>query len=373
LCSNAGAVNLSATPVGGTFSGTGVNSNAFNPAVSGAGNWIVTYTVTDANNCTGTNTATITVNAVPSPIFATLPAQVCASGNAVSLNATPPGGTFSGTGVSGNSFNPAQATAGVNVITYSVTQNGCTGTNTASISVVANPTVTIVPVNQLCSNDGPVTLSATPAGGTFTGNGVSGNQFTPSQTGNSIITYVFTDGNGCSGGSSITVTVAEAPVVTLGALNPICLQNGSVTLTGGLPGGGDYSGPGISNNTFDPTVTGTGTFNVDYTYTNASGCTDVATSSITVNDCAGIDEEESYNLTISPNPAEQSFVISLDEIDGVNVSYSLYSEEGKLIVAQTTLSSTETTVNTMNYANGIYFINLMIEDKSLVRKIVIRN
>jgi len=373
LCSNSNSVNLTATPVGGTFSGTGVSSNVFNPTVSGAGNWTVTYTYTNANNCTGTNTTSITVNAVPSPIFASLPTQVCASGNAVTLNATPTGGTFSGTGVSGSSFNPAQATTGVNVISYSVTQNGCTGTNTASITVVANPTVSIVPVNQLCSNDGPVTLSATPTGGNFTGNGVSGDQFTPSQAGNTIITYVFTDGNGCSGGSSITVTVAEAPVVTLGALNAICLQNGSVTLTGGLPNGGDYSGPGISNNTFDPTVTGVGSFNVDYTYTNASGCTDVATSSITVNDCAGIEEENSYNLIISPNPAEQSFVISMDDLNAMNVSYALYSEDGKQVVNPTAISSAETTVNTISYANGIYFIHLMIEDKTIVKKIVIRN
>ena len=373
LCSNSNSVNLTATPIGGTFSGTGVSSNVFNPTVSGAGNWIVTYTYTNADNCTGTNTTSITVNAVPSPVFASLPSQVCASSSAVALNATPTGGTFSGTGVSGSSFNPAQATTGVNVISYSVTQNGCTGTNTASITVVANPTVSITPMNQLCSNDGPVTLSATPTGGTFTGNGVSGGQFTPSQAGNTIITYVFTDGNGCSGGSSITVTVAEAPVVTLGALNAICLQNGSVTLTGGLPNGGDYSGPGISNNTFDPTVTGVGSFNVDYTYTNASGCTDAASSSITVNDCAGIEEDNSYNLIISPNPAEQSFVISMDDLYAMNVSYALFSEDGKQVVNPTAISTAETTVNTMYYANGIYFIHLMIEDKTIVRKIVIRN
>ncbi len=54
------------------------------------------------------------------PSFAVLPAQVCE--NAASINLVPAvaGGTFSGPGVTGNSFSPASAGAGIHTITYTL-------------------------------------------------------------------------------------------------------------------------------------------------------------------------------------------------------------------------------------------------------------
>lgn len=48
---------------------------------------------------------------------------------------TPSGGTFSGTGISNNLFNPATAGIGNHEITYTVVENGCSKTVTASIEV----------------------------------------------------------------------------------------------------------------------------------------------------------------------------------------------------------------------------------------------
>jgi len=55
------AVNLSATPAGGVFSGNGVIFNAFNPSVAGPGLHTITYTYTNNSNCTSTATANIFV------------------------------------------------------------------------------------------------------------------------------------------------------------------------------------------------------------------------------------------------------------------------------------------------------------------------
>ncbi len=54
------------------------------------------------------------------PSFAVLPAQVCENGASITLVPTVAGGTFSGPGVSGNSFDPALAGAGVHSITYTL-------------------------------------------------------------------------------------------------------------------------------------------------------------------------------------------------------------------------------------------------------------
>lgn len=54
------------------------------------------------------------------PSFATLPAQVCENGASITLVPAVAGGTFSGAGVTGNSFSPAAAGAGFHVITYTL-------------------------------------------------------------------------------------------------------------------------------------------------------------------------------------------------------------------------------------------------------------
>jgi hypothetical protein len=62
---------------------------------------------------------------------------VCLADAAFQLNATPAGGTFSGTGVSGNTFDPSTANAGNNAITYTYTDTAasCTGSITQTVYV----------------------------------------------------------------------------------------------------------------------------------------------------------------------------------------------------------------------------------------------
>ncbi len=66
VCADAGTVDLTAfaSPVGGTFTGTGVSGNSFDPAAAGTGTHDLTYVFTDGNGCTGSDTAVITVNAL---------------------------------------------------------------------------------------------------------------------------------------------------------------------------------------------------------------------------------------------------------------------------------------------------------------------
>ena len=64
----------------------------------------------------------------------------------------------------------------------------------------------------------------------------------------------------CSGSSSVVaVIVNPLPSVTLSAFTPVCSTDNSYTLTGGSPAGGAYSGNGVTNGSFDPSVAGVGT------------------------------------------------------------------------------------------------------------------
>ncbi|MBK8522074.1 MAG: hypothetical protein IPL54_14805 [Chitinophagaceae bacterium] len=98
----------------------------------------VTPTFTNGGiSCSGpTQSFTITVNPLPNIVFINLPQRVCLTDTIVTLRSTPAGGTWSGTGVSGNTFSAAAAGVGVHRVTYTVTnQSGCSTTRFENIVV----------------------------------------------------------------------------------------------------------------------------------------------------------------------------------------------------------------------------------------------
>lgn len=116
----------------------------------------------------------------------------------------------------------------------------CEDNNTASVSiqVVGEDCVGLTPptiddvATDLCTDSAPVTLSATPAGGTFVGAGVTGNTFAPSTgTGSYLVTYNYTDPDtGCPLNASINFTVSANPTSEVSTdITTTCLD-GSVTL-----------------------------------------------------------------------------------------------------------------------------------------------
>jgi hypothetical protein len=62
MCVNDAAITLDATPAGGTFIGTGIVGNLFNPFLLQATNYLLKYRYTDTNTCTGFDTATVFVS-----------------------------------------------------------------------------------------------------------------------------------------------------------------------------------------------------------------------------------------------------------------------------------------------------------------------
>ena len=265
----------------------GVSGSTFNPSTASTGSNTITYTYTDGNGCTVSATQNVIVNAATATSISGLAASYCSNDGSVTMTGTPSGGTFSGNGVSGTTFNPSTASTGNNTVTYTFTNaNGCTSSTTQNVVVNTPPTVSISGLAATyCSNDGSVTITGTPSGGTFSGNGVSGTTFNPStaSTGNNIVTYTYTDGNGCTSSTTQNVTVNAATSVSItGLAASYCSNDGSVAMTG-TPSGGTFSGNGVSGTTFDPAMASSGNNIITYTYTNGSGCTTSTTQNVTVN------------------------------------------------------------------------------------------
>lgn len=129
---------------GGVFSSTAglsINSNSGVIDLSGstAGTYTVTNTILASGSCpTVTGTYNVTINTLPNVTLAAL-TDVCIYHNSFTLTGgAPAGGTYSGTGVTAGSFNPATAGLGTKTITYSYTDaNNCSNTATNTILVDA--------------------------------------------------------------------------------------------------------------------------------------------------------------------------------------------------------------------------------------------
>ena len=91
----------------------------------------------------------------------------------------------------------------------SVTSNGLA---TLTISAVTIPTVTALPAT-ICLSDGPIALTGSPTGGSWSGISVSGFNFIPSVTavGNYTLTYTFTNALGCTAAATTVARVSDCP------------------------------------------------------------------------------------------------------------------------------------------------------------------
>jgi hypothetical protein len=166
-----------------------------------------TYEVlgTDLNGCENTDQVTVTVNAIPT-INAGVDQEVC-EGEAVTLSATASGGNITwDNGVDdGVSFTATSTT------TYTATadDNGCIATDNLILTVNPLPIVTMGADQTTCINYDPIQLVGSPSGGTFSGPGVSGMNFNPSDAGVGVhtVSYTYQDANGCENSAVQVITV----------------------------------------------------------------------------------------------------------------------------------------------------------------------
>ncbi|MFO8055348.1 MAG: BNR-repeat neuraminidase N-terminal domain-containing protein, partial [Bacteroidales bacterium] len=275
-CINDAQISLTGSPAGGNFTGPGISGSSFDPAAAGTGTHSITYSYTNAYGCANSITQDIHIHDIPTVSFSGLPDTVCGNDPAITLSGSPSGGSFSGAGISGNSFDPATAGAGTHTVTYTYNDTyGCSNDTSQTVEVLPVPTVNFSGLaNMYCITDIAVSLNGSPAGGTFTGPGINGNQFDPATAGAGThsITYSYTDASGCSNTDTQTTQVEDLPIVTIGAVNTDqCIDAAPLTLNGS-PAGGTFSGNGMAGNSFDPAAAGIGTHTITYSYTSAAGC-----------------------------------------------------------------------------------------------------
>lgn len=151
---------------------------------------------------------------------------------------------------------------------------------------------TVGPYSNVFVTDPSFPLTGgSPVGGVYSGFGLTATGvFEPFRAGLGTHTIIYTVNDGCTASSDTTTITVVCPTASLAPFAPVNVAHPSFVLTGGLPVGGIYSGPGVSNGTFSPATAGVGTHTI--TYVPFAGCPPV-TNTITV-------EVNCSELSISP-------------------------------------------------------------------------
>ncbi len=289
-CQTIDSIELFASPIGGTFTGSGIEGNllVINEASTGLQEYI--YSITDTNGCTSSDTIKTIINSSPVVAFNTaLNNSYCKYGDTIVMDISPVGGQLIGSGVTGNTLYINASQSGNQDYIYNYTDmNGCYGSDTISTTIYNSPIVNITSTinNSYCQTIDSIVLSASPVGGIYSGSGLTANviHLNSANTGIQTYSYSFTDNNGCIAADSIFTEINPLPIVSITNISDICANQNTMLLSGGTPAGGSYYGAAVatSSSQFYPLIAGIGNHNIDYTFTDNNGCMASANTNIKV-------------------------------------------------------------------------------------------
>jgi hypothetical protein len=336
------------------------NGVAFTPAST------LTYTVTgtDQNNCSNTASVTIPVGTNPTVSVQQSANSICEGAN-FTLTASGASTYTWDNGVQNGVAFPVQP------ITYTVIgygPDGCTDT------VAVTPNVNLAPVvaiqsssNSVCQGSSvTLTASGTPTL-TWNNNVQDGVAFTPAGTDTYLV--IGTDGNGCSDTASVTITVNPLPMVNLDlGIDSVCTNNGLISLAGGSPSNGVFSGTGVTGTSFDPN-TNPGNYVITYTFVDNNGCTGTATDDLMVVNCLGFADAQSMGITFGPNPTQGALHVQLPE-NWNQASVSIMDAQGRQM--ETFMVTGSFTKQMDRYASGVYFMQVNQGEQTATLRILVQ-
>ncbi|MFA6129106.1 MAG: YDG domain-containing protein, partial [Bacteroidales bacterium] len=293
FCLNAMAPALpgaSIEGITGTWAPSGISTASF-----GTTNYVFTP---DSGLCSKIITISIIVSPETHPVFVPI-GPLC-------QNSTPPTlPSISQNGISGTWAPNTIGTTRTGATAYFFTPDAglCASTDTLTVIILPLTTPVFDPIGPFNQN------SVAPVLPQFSKNGITGT-WNPSVINTAVAgkaDYLFTPFAGqCADPVTITITVNEVVDVTITPVGPLCTGSGPVSLSGS-PAGGIFSGPGVTGTSFDPALSGPGTFNVTYSYTHPNGWSKSASMDVIVNagpsliitNPAGICSPGSADLTLA--------------------------------------------------------------------------
>ena len=381
-CQGATATQLSATASNGNTltwydvaTGGTALSGAPSPSTTASG--VYTYYVSQKNSAGDESprvAITVTVNALPTtPVITANGATSFCTGGSVELSSS---------SATGNVWSNNATTQAITVTasgSYSVTvtdNNGCSASSSATTVNVSNapiPTVT-ASATQACSGD-VVTLTASSGDSYSWSNGDTTQSIQVTNTGSYSVTTTNVDA--CAGvGASDAVTVTFTATPT--AAGSFTTNGNIVTFSNTSTGASSYSWDfgDFTNSSASAPVHAyavNGNYQVVLTAINGN-CTDTIVLNVAIT--VSIEELMGLsNLTIYPNPASETAVISFDNTLGNSFDIQLIDQLGRVIMSQNGVQASGSnlvTIDLTNLSDGLYSIQLTSNQNTISKRLIVR-
>ncbi|MCX6209261.1 MAG: PKD domain-containing protein, partial [Bacteroidetes bacterium] len=288
--------------------GDGTTSTLTNPTkvYSLAGTYTVKLIATSASgSCNDTASSQVTVLAKPSSSFTVVNSSLCSNTKTIAFNNTSTNVASTtwnfGDGNTSAVFSPTNTY--LNYGTYTVSlitknTNGCSDTLSRVINIAALPTATFsINNNSQCSAGNNFVFTNTSSNATNyvwsfgdnVGSATTNPSHSYSSVGNFVVSLIATNINGCIDTSKTNVTVKASSVADFTYNgNTNCTSNLTLAFTNNSTNGTSYLwsfGDGINSAATSPTHTYSiaGTYTISLIASNASGCSDTATQTVTFN------------------------------------------------------------------------------------------
>ena len=262
---------------------------------------------------------------------------------------------------------------------------GCKDTADITVTVNTLPTVVAGASKTEVCKDSKTTLSGSGAQSyVWNKSVVDGVEFTPDTTSDYIVEG--TDTKGCKAKDTITITVSQAPSITLEPQYQQVEEGGSATLTTASSGGSlsyqwKKDGADLTDNT---KISGSKTASLTITklaigdigvYTcqvsNACGSKETDTTGLYVK-VIGL-ESVSDQIRVFPNPVTESFNIDLSGIGASDAIVQIINAAGQMVfdtkVASSELGILNLNTQKCNMSKGFYLIRIICSDITSVIRI----
>lgn len=232
---------------------------------------------------------------------------------------------------------------------------GCvTRSSTVTLGSLTLPYVDAGAGHDICPNT-PLVLTGTGTATSYSWlEGIpNGQGFLPSQ--NQMYHVTGTGSNGCQSMDSVYIGIYDVDPVNYDELTINALTGSNpFNVSQGIPIGGTYSGPGIIGSSFHPTLTGPGDFTIFYSLVDNNGCIASDSSVIHVISDVNVEENQSGNWGIYPNPAQSQInVFGLKN----NVSVIILDALGRTVYSAS-LNSSNSSIDVRNLVAGLYYLKI---------------
>ncbi|MCD6066944.1 MAG: hypothetical protein K0S33_1770 [Bacteroidetes bacterium] len=335
-----------------TWTGGVTDSIYYTPAATDS----YTVTGTDINGCEDTDVITVAVNTLPVVTANASVMTVCAGDSVILSGSGADTYTWTG-GVTDSIFYTPAATDSYTVTGTDI--NGCEDTDVITVAVNTLPVVTAnASAMTVCAGDSVILSGSGADTYTWTGGVSDSIYYSPAATDSYTVTG--TDLNGCEDTDVITVAVNALPAVTLSlAQTSVCVDNAAIALSGESPVGGTWSGTAVSGSSFDPAVSGTGSFAILYSYTDGNNCSATASDTILVDACIGLSAVNGgAAVHVYPNPVQDRFIVQLSAVPAAPVKGEVINGLGQVIHIFT-ISGSSQQVDMSTAEAGVYYIRLV--------------